>query len=122
MSSARILVRARVNSTVSAPSRSACSRIVDSASFTSTIGYAHTRGAIVAFGLPPSSGRQRRQLADQTLEELVHQHLCDAGQHALSNTRQHSADLSVAIDFDAGRVAPRLEGDPGGAFDEPGPT
>ena len=63
-----------------------------------------TRKHAACFSASSASASRRaqrlRQLADQALEELVHQHLGHARQHALANARQHAADLPIAVDFD----------------------
>src|SRR5215831_3480352 len=91
MSSARMRPRACVSGTISVPSGCARSRMVCAASTTETIGYAETRGTATSDGLAGAES------GDQALEELVHEHLGHARQHALPDSCQHAAYLPLAV-------------------------
>src|SRR5688572_16502911 len=67
------------------------------ASSTATIGY----GEVLRIGL---TGR-RSELLLQALEELTHQHLRDAAQHALADAGDGPADLTVPVNAHLCRAA-----------------
>src|SRR5437764_640752 len=62
------------------------------------------------------------ELFAHAVEELAHQHLGHAAQHALADAGYRAADLAVGVDADGCVVPIRLEADARLAADEAGPS